>query len=391
MTSTGEACAPAATSRVRRARRAAQARRGDIGPMVGSKPPMPRRFRFAALLALLAASAALLGGCGGSEPSANELLRQTFGPNQGIDSGRLALALAFDGQGLRSVNGPVSLRLVGPFQSSGKGKLPKVDLSLTVGMGGTTFSAGAVSTGDRGWLRLQGTTFAVDAPTFRRFKQGYEQAASRSGGRGTAPTLRSLGIDPLRWLTDPRLAGSARVGGADTRHITAGVNVGRFLDDVDTLLGRAGQLGRAAGSVPSRLTPQQRRDIEASVRRASLDVWTGSDDKKLRRLKLTIDVAVPPAVRARAGGLRAGTLTFDVTISDLNAQQRIVAPSNARPLSQLRQLLGAGAVGATPAPQPATPQPATPPGGSSSKYLDCVARASGDVAKIQKCAALAGQ
>lgn len=360
--------------------------------MVGSNTPMARRFRFVALIALLVASVAGLAACGGDDgggpTDAKSLLQDTFGPDQSVKSGKLAVALDLDLKGLKNLNGPVAIKLDGPFESQGKGKLPKLDLSFTLSGGGASFAAGAVTDGEQGWLKLQGTTYVVDDATFAKFKDGYEQSASKSSDDTGAPSLKSLGVDPLRWLTDPKVDGTEEVGGAETEHITAGVDVAKFLDDVNTLLGKAGSLGSAAGSVPSSLTDQQRQDIEASVKDAALEIWTGKDDHALRRLKLTLSVDVPEAVRSRAGGLSTGTVDFDLTIADLNEPQTIEAPQNARPLSELQQALG-GTVADSGAATTTTPQASTPT--TSSKYLDCIEAAGSDVAEIQKCAALAGQ
>jgi hypothetical protein len=402
MTSTREADAEAGRASMKTAITAAATRLGDIGSMVGSNTPMARRFRFAALLALLLATAAGVSACGGGsdDQDANALLKATFGPDQNIKSGRLSLNLAFDGKGLKSISGPVSLKVAGPFQTVGKGKLPKLDISIALSGGGANFSAGAVTTGDKGWLKLQGTSFVVDDQTFAQFKQGYEQASSKNDG-GKNPSLSSLGVDPLRWLKDPKVAGTEEVGGAETEHITAGIDVGALLDDVSTLLSKAGQLGQTAGTVPGKLTDQQRKDIEASVKDAKVDVWTGKDDKALRRLKLDVGIDVPQAVRPRAGGLTTGTLVFDLTIADLNQPQEITGPKNARPLSQLQQLIAGGATGGTgstgasgsagSASGGGSAAPTTTAPSGSSEYLDCIAAAGSDVAKIQKCATLAGQ
>jgi hypothetical protein len=371
--------------------RRAPARLSDIGSMVGSNTPMPRRFRFVALLALLVASVAGLAACGGDDggsQDANSLLKATFGPDQNVKSGNLTVALGLDLKGLQNIQGPINLKLNGPFQTVGKGKLPQLDLSLTLSGSGANFAAGAVTDGEKGWLKLQGTTYAVDDATFAKFKNGYEDSAAKSKSDSGAPSFKSLGIDPLRWLTHPEVAGTEEVGGAETEHITAGVDVAKFLDDVSALLGKAGQLGQATAGVPSSLTEQQRKDIEASVKDATLDVWTGKDDKALRRVKLTIGVEVPEAVRSRAGGLSTGTVNFDLTIADLNEPQTIEAPKNARPLSELTRLIAGGATGAT------SSQTQTQPSGSgtaSSKYLDCISKAGSDVAEIQKCATLVGQ
>jgi hypothetical protein len=355
--------------------------------MVGSNTPMPRRFRFA-LLALLVLPATGIAACGSSSTgstSASDLLKATFGPNHTVKSGKLAIDLTFDGKGLKSLTGPVALKLTGPFESQGKGQLPKLDLSLALSSSGTNFTAGIVTTGDKGWVRLQGQSFAVDDATFQKFKQGYVKSSAKSG-TGT-PSFRSLGIDPLHWLKDPKTAGTASVGGADTYHITAGVDVAAFLADVSTLLGKAQALGSSATSLPTTLTPQQRQDIESSVKSASLEIWTGKSDKSLRRVRLDIGIDVPAAVRPRAGGLTTGSLAFDLTISDLNQSQTITPPAKALPLSQLQSLISGGSSGSG---SGTTPTPATSPGGSTA-YLNCLSAAGSDVAKIQQCASLAGQ
>ena len=359
--------------------------------MVGSNTPMPRRFRFAAIFALLALSVVGLAACGGgssSDADAQSLLKATFGPDHSVKSGKLDVALNLDAKGIKTLTGPISLKLSGPFQTTGKGKLPQVDLALELTGAGTSFSAGAVSTGDKGFLELQGQAFAVDDATFAKFKTGYEQAAAKSGSSSGNPSLASLGVDPLRWLKDPKVAGTEQAGGADSYHITAGVDVSAFLDDVSTLLGKAGSLSKGT-NVPSSLSDQQRKDIEASITDAKLDLWTGKDDKTLRRLKLDIGIDVPQAIRSRAGGLAGGRLTFDLTINALNEDQTITAPKNARPLADLKTLIAGGATGATGTTAPATPAPSA--SGQSSKYLTCLSKAGSDVAKIQQCATLVGQ
>lgn len=341
---------------------------------------------------MLTVSLAACGGGGSS--SAQDLLKQTFGGGHSVKSGNLALTLGLDAQGLKSLKGPVALKLNGPFQSLGKGKLPAFDLSLTLDSSGSSFSAGAVSTGDKGWLKLQGTNFAVTDSLFQQFKTGYEQAAGKS--KSGQPSFSSLGIDPLGWLKNPKTLGTETVAGASTYHVTAGVDVAKFLGDVSTLLTKASALSGSTGTnIPKSLTDQQRKDIAASVKSASLDVWTGKDDKTLRRLALKISIDVPPAIRPRAGGLSTGTLTFDLTIADLNQQQTITPPKNARPLSDLQSLLAGagGGTGTSSGSSGSGSTGATGAGGaaSSSKYLTCLQKAGSDVTKIQQCAALVGQ
>jgi hypothetical protein len=96
------------------------------------------------------------------------------------------------------------------------------------------------------------------------------------------------------------------------------------------------------------------------------------------------------------GGLSTGKVSFDLTLADLNQPQEIKAPSKVQPLGSLQSLLG-GAVGGgtgtgTTGGGGATGSgTATPGSGASTKYLDCLAAAKGDVAKTQQCASLIGQ
>ncbi len=69
-----------------------------------------------------------VAGCGGSSGSAAGLLRQTFCGQHTVRSGNLKVALTLTPSGSRTLTGPVSLSLSGPFQSLGSGKLPSPNL-----------------------------------------------------------------------------------------------------------------------------------------------------------------------------------------------------------------------------------------------------------------------
>jgi hypothetical protein len=361
---------------------------------------MSRPHRAVAAILAVTLSAFGLAACGGGDgggQSAESLLKDTFGANKPVRSGKLSLSLDIDASGLQGLKGPVTLKLTGPFESQGKGKLPKFDLSLALATSGTNFTAGAVSTGDKGFLKVQGKTYAVGADLFNQFRQGYEQAASQSQSKSGALSFKALGVDPLRWLKDPENAGTEEVGGTESYHVTAGLNVPRFLDDVNTLLSKAGALGGQTANLPSGLTDSQRNDIQRSVKSAELDVWTGKDDKTLRRLRINLGIEVPADVQKRASGLKSGRVVFDLTIADLNKPQTVSEPTGARPLSELTDALGGtlgggSAGGTSTAPTqttPATPAP-TGTGGTSQEYLDCLAKAKNDIAKVQACADLLG-
>ncbi|MCW3039260.1 MAG: hypothetical protein JWM31_1165, partial [Solirubrobacterales bacterium] len=373
-------------------------------------PVIPARRALALLL--LALSTLLLTACGSSSDKtptdAAGILKDTFGAGKPVKSGKLNLAVALDTTGLTGVTGPVKLTLTGPFQSQGGSELPAFDFDVALATGDTNLTAGAVSTGKAGFLKFQGTAFALPEAIFTQFKKGYEASSKQAGKKAGGPSLRTLGVDPLRWLTAPRKIGTETVGGAEANHVSATVDVPKLLTDVDTLLKKAGTLGgQAAAGVPNGLSAARRAQIEQGITSTTFDVWAGKDDGTLRKLDVKVGFTIPASARSRAGGLQKGVVDLTLTIADLNKDQQIDAPKSTRPLSELQaaaaELLGGLATGggttATPSTGTSSAPPATAPAAPSSatgsapttRYGQCLAAAGADVAKITDCAKLQGQ
>jgi len=340
-----------------------------------------------ALLALLAGVLAACGGSSASDEDPNAVLKETFGGGKAVKSGKIAASIDLKAKG-GNLNGPVSIKLDGPFESQGDKQLPKFDLNLSLSGGGQSLSAGAISTGDQGYLKFSGQTYAVPADVFAQFKKGFEQSQSKTGTQGS--TLSSLGVDPIKWLENPKNEGTEDVAGTETIHITSDVDVTAFLDDLDTIVKRAGSLG--AGNVPSSITPAQKQAIAAAVKKAEFQVWSGKDDKILRKLQLDISFEVPAGQRQQAGGLESGELTVVLQLSDIGKGQDIEAPSGAKPLSSLLSQLG-GLGAALGAGSGSSGSGSSGSSGSTDSsafeaYAQCLEQAGGDTSKAQECAAL---
>lgn len=318
------------------------------------------------VVALLAAALAP-SGCGGgssnsaasSEP-ASQLVEQTFGSNARIKTGRLTVALDAEVKGTTQ---PVVLKLSGPFASSGRpDRIPSFDLVLAVTASGKTQDYGATSTGAKGFLRYQGTEYAVPDQLWKQFTDRYasvqRQATSQRQG---APTLKSLGIDPRAWLTNPKTVGQEAVGGTTTVHVSAGIDVPRLLTDVQSLAGKAGSVSGGAQS----FSQADRRALQKSVKSATFDFYTGRDDKRLRKAALDVE-------------LTTGHVKLSLQYDQLDQPQDIRAPANAQSLAglgaALRGVTGGGS------------QTAPSAGGANPTYLRCVRRAGQDIAKYQACA-----
>jgi hypothetical protein len=321
---------------------------------------------------LLTAALLVLAGCGGSgSESATSILDKTFGSNASVKSGKLTLALDANVSGIGTVKGPISARLSGPFQSAGTAGLPKFDFDATLKLGGQTINAGAVSTSDKGWLKFMGTTYAVPDALFAQFRSSYLQSQKQSASKKQQSSLQKLGIDPRRWLTDPKTVGDKQVAGADTVHITSGIDVPKLLDDVQKTLHTA---GTAAGSTTKQLTQADRDAIQKSVKSAKVDVYSGKGDDRLHKLVLNLQ-------------LTSGTVVFTLQLDDLDKDQTIAAPKGAKPLSDLvAQFQGAGAPAPSASGGTGGSTATTPGAAPSQKYLQCIQSAGKDLAKVQGCA-----
>jgi hypothetical protein len=356
---------------------------------------MAARPRSALALALAVLGLALLAGCGGGGESASsdmpvdKLLKQTFSGDKQVKSGVLDLSLNVNAQGSSQLSGPLALRLTGPFESQGKGKLPKFKLSASVAGNGQNLSAGVTSTVDKGFVSFQGTDYVISDNVWSQFRKGYEQSQKQASNK-SGQSLSALGIDPGNWLTNPRTEGDGKVGNDDVVRITGGVDVSKMLDDVNTLLEKGRSLGGSATqNVPNKLTEQQKQQAVKAIGSPAVEIDTGKDDSILRRVLVNFTVNLP---KSASSGAQSAKVALDLKISDLNQSQDISAPPNPKPFTQLLSGLnslglgglgGAGSTGST---------GSGSSGGASAdnlkKYSQCIDKAGNDSAKAGKCADL---
>jgi hypothetical protein len=360
------------------------------------------------IAAAIAIGVSACGGGGGDSANARQVVKQTFNGQKRVDSGKLNLSLTakLQGTGLAAsqVKEPIVIRMSGPFQSRGDNQLPAMDLVLSATGSGQDFSAGAISTGDKGYVSFQGKPYQVPDKVFAQFRQGFEQQQSKDK-RTSQLDLRSLGIDPETWLRNPKNEGDEQVAGAETTHVSSEVNVDALLNDVNDLLKRADKLDlsrQQLQQLPQSLSGDNRKLIKDAIKQAKVDLWTGKDDKTLRRLDLKLKFVLPAALKQQAQGLEGGDIDLRLEVADVNKKQEIKAPANPRPWSELQRqfdsstLGGLGGSGSGSSSGGSTGSGSS--GGSSSgsssqrtqKYLKCVQKAK-TPADVQACGAALGR
>ena len=136
--------------------------------------------------------------------------------------------------GVAQLSQPISLKVAGPYQSNGKGKLPSFNWQVSVSGGGQAFSGGLISTGHNAFVNFQGTNYEVGADKIAQVNQQLGQQT------GSGKTLKDFGIDPQAWVKDPQDKGDENVNGVDTTHVQATVDVARMFTDFNKTIQQAG-------------------------------------------------------------------------------------------------------------------------------------------------------
>jgi hypothetical protein len=369
-------------------------------------------------LILLVLASLVLAGCGSSSDSSSgspsTLLSQTFTGTHKVTSGVLNLTLTIDASGSSTLNGPITLSFGGPFQTRGAGKLPESNFTVGASALGRSASLGILSTGTSGYVTLQGTSYQMPQATFQKLESSFAQLASTTSSSQGSGTLAKLGIHPLHWLTHPTTVGTETVGGAQTTHIHAGINVPALLGDLNTFIEKASSAsGSAATQLKAGLSPATRQKVAAAIRNPSFDVWTGTSDKTIRRLTIALTLPITGSLSTQLGGVRSADIGLTMQYANINQPQKIAAPTVVRPYSEFQgkvssfvqglQSAAAGVLstgssgaggGSSTGSTGSSSSGGTSAGGSSSsnvtKYGQCIQQSGGDVAKMQKCASLLG-
>jgi hypothetical protein len=358
---------------------------------------MTSRLRF--FLPLFAVFA--LAACGGSEQESssgepasastdsNSLLRATFGNLDKMKSAEVDLKLQIQPRGTGAAQGEVSARLHGPFASQGANTLPKFAFTAELQSGGQSFSAGATYNGSKGYVTLMGTPYEVTDLVMKQFVATYEQSLkSRKAGSSGGLVLGSLGIDFTKWLPNARNEGAAKVGDADTIKISGNADVKQVIADLDKITEKAAALNvpGASGKVPQKLTPQQKQSTAEAIKALTVTVYTGAQDKVLRRLVVNADL------KNAASKIDAAVL-LDVTFTKVAEEQTFPVPSSPKPFGELLKAIDAAGIanlglgGATSGSDSTAPNTSSTPN-NVDKYAACIERAGGDRAKARKCAEL---
>ena len=274
--------------------------------------------RRAALLAVCG----LLAGCAGGGESADEVLSETAANLGDIRSGTLHVDLRVEPRGPTGAK-PFGFALDGPFALGGSTPLLVADIEYTQTSGDETATVTLISTGSKAYIRDEDRTYELPPEQSDQLRGAAGQLRAGAG-------LGEFAID--EWIEDAEVDDGGDVGGAATDHVQAELDVVAAVRDLSAL---ARQLGQ---NVPQ-LGDQDAERLADSVRSSRFEVYTGKDDRLLRRLELEVDFGldVPPELRGALGGLVGARLLFELGVDDPNEPVSVPAPANPLPPSELPQ------------------------------------------------------
>jgi hypothetical protein len=256
-----------------------------------------------------------LAGCGGGgEETATDILSETADNLGEIRSGDLSLELLFSARGGERQG----FRLEGPFSLEG-GELPEAELDYVQIAGDEEAQLRFISTTGKAFVEVDGTAYELPPELVAEIKEATDDLETDGIGER---------IELGNWIEDPTRAEGGTVGGADTDRIAADLNV---VNVVNGLVEIAAAFGGTDSppSVEGEAAEQLRRAVDTG----RIDVYTGKDDRLLRRLVISIEFSpeAPDDVKSILGV----AVDFDFAVSDPNKDVTIAPPENVRPYTDL--------------------------------------------------------
>jgi len=281
---------------------------------------------------------AVLVGCGGDDsssgdkpagdkagkansPEVKKLIRQTFGPNAKAKSGNISAVVDIDVKGVARYKEPIQVSLVGPFTNEGGQPATKLDVSLA--MRGGILGGDMYLKDDKAYIGLGSTAYEIPASIAGPLREPLS-----NDGNTLDAIMSVFHINPDRWAKNPRIVGNERVAGIDTIHGTAEINTKNLFLDLAGLAKRltALRITEITG-LPREVDARARAALSRSVKSATGNVYTGADDKVLRRARLRV-LLEPSAKDRKILKFTSIKVAANLDISDVGTPQKVSVPSN---------------------------------------------------------------
>jgi hypothetical protein len=267
----------------------------------------------------LSLAALTLAACGGDR-DAEDVLAETADNLEEIQSGTLSMRLVVTPKGENGDS--VGVELHGPFSLQGPGELPVARIAYTQIRGSERRTMTVVSTGRKAYVELDGQAYELPPEQAERLRQAVKELKE-------GEALRKLGV--VDWTEDPKLSDGGVVGGTAADRIDAKLDFAAAVQDL-------AELGRGLGQGSfGRLSETDEETIERATRSADFRLFTGEEDRLLRRLDVEVDLGfdVPSDLLGALGTLVGVRIDFALGIENPNRPVTVVEPRSVLPYSEL--------------------------------------------------------
>ena len=294
---------------------------------------------------------AVLIGCGGdssdesssdkkkdaasSAAEARELLQETFGPNDKATSGKLSGTVDIDVKGAPRYREPIQVTLSGPFSQSG-GSPAEANLSVGLQLRGGSIGGELVLIDDEVVIGLGTTGYRIPDDIAAIIRKPLADTDN-----GLASVLAVFGITPQRWAKNPRVIGETDVNGEKTIYGEADINTQRFFLDVARLTKVLTKLRiTEVTGLPRELDRPTRQALQRSVKSAKGKIYTGAEDKVLRRAMF--DMVLKPSSKDRQLlGFSSVNVKGQLDVTEIGSDQKIEKPKTTGSYDALQVTLDA--------------------------------------------------
>ena len=268
-----------------------------------------------ARVAALAVAALLsAGACGDDRTPQQDTLADIEDHLEDVRSGHLDLELLASTPG---GEGKVGFLLEGEFAvGEDEGDLPVADLEYTRVTGSSRRTTRFISTGKKAYVRLDGRLVELDDEQLEdlRVRDGADDAGLE-------------GLSLTDWVENPKVAAGPRVDGVATRRVTGKVDAVPAINDLVELA--AGFGADEDDDLPQKLDGDGAERVRRVTRDSSMVLVAGRRDGIVRKLDLTIDLAVQDIdaeIRRALRGLSGAEITLSLDLTDVNEPVRVQDP-----------------------------------------------------------------
>jgi hypothetical protein len=365
------------------------------------------RSLFAAAVLALSVPAAI-AGCGGddgSDEDPQEVVDAIINNDETVTSGVLDVSV----DASAGDQGSFTASLSGPFQGveADPAAFPQLDLTASVSGEGAgqsvDFEGGLVVTEDNAFVEYAGETYEVGTDMFQQFKDAAEASAAQGGDgdegdaatsfqEGCAQAIEAQGgdgsacdFDVSAWFTELSNDGTEDVAGTETNHVSGQIDVAQMLDD---FIG----IAQSVPGASSQVDESQVDLVSDAVTEAGFDIYGGTEDDLLRKLDLNVTIDPSEIEGGELVPVDTVDFGFDFEFSDVNEEQTIEAPTDAKPIDDLLGQFGLsgaglGALGGAGLEGGGNFDlgSGSGGGGASDAYIQCVAAAGNDPQEAAKC------